>query len=220
MEFLDFIFPKTCLSCGKHGNYICLECLAKVRLSKPICPYCEKASIDGITHIKCQKKYGLNGLISVWEYEGVIRKAVLALKYRYATAIGDELVNYLTDKLKELILPNTSHLMPVPIYWYRQNVRGFNQSNLVGGAVAKTLNLKFVPDLLVRRKQTIPQVELSGVARRQNLKGVFVTNPGIEIPDSVLLFDDVFTTGSTLFEATKTLKHARVQKVWGLTIAR
>ncbi len=222
--FLDLLFPKICLSCGKGGIYICPDCLAKVRLVKSVCPYCEKASIDGVTHVKCRRKFGLDGLISIWEYEGVIRKAILALKYKYSLEVGSELssifVSYLHSSL--FTISNSSVLVPVPLHWYRENFRGFNQSGLIGRAVSDALGLEFVPDLLIKKKPTISQVELKGATRRSNLKGVFIVSPNILVSQypSIILFDDVFTTGSTLMEAAKVLKHAGVEKVWGLTIAR
>jgi predicted amidophosphoribosyltransferase len=69
-------------------------------------------------------------------------------------------------------------------------------------------------------QSTASQVELKGDERRQNLKGGFAPNPKIQLPDSIRLFDDVFTTGSTIREAAKVLKRAVVKKVWALTIAR
>jgi predicted amidophosphoribosyltransferase len=81
---------------------------------------------------------------------------------------------------------------------------------------------KFIPDLLIKNKSTASQVELKGDDRRQNLHGVFSLNPSyiLSTIPNILLFDDVFTTGSTLREAAKVLKRAGVEKVWGLTIAR
>ncbi len=222
MGLMDLVFPKTCLGCGKGGAYICSDCLAKVRLAKPICPYCEKASIDGITHSKCRRRFGLDGLISIWEYEGVIRKAILALKYKYATETVTELQSYTVTELSRKLLPSAYYLVPVPLYWYRQNTRGFNQSVEVGKFVAAKMGWKFISDFLIRKKSTTPQVQLKGDARRQNLKGVFSLNPNCLVPSaySLVLFDDVFTTGSTLKEAAKVLKRAGVEKVWGITIAR
>lgn len=222
MGLIDLIFPKTCLECHKEGSYFCQSCLANVRLAKPVCPICEKASIDGLTHVKCIKKFGLDGLTSIWEYEGVIRKAILALKYKYAFEVGRELCGKFAEYMhnSSFLIPNSSVLVPIPIYWHRENVRGFNQSNEVGRAIAAEFGWNFEPNLLIRTKPTIPQVELSGEARRKNLKGVFSLDSRFCIPDSVLLFDDVFTTGSTLKEACKVLKRGGVKKVWGLTIAR
>jgi predicted amidophosphoribosyltransferase len=113
-------------------------------------------------------------------------------------------------------------LVPIPLHWHKEHVRGFNQSIEVGKVVASGLNWKFVPDLLIKKEATISQAELGGDARRQNLKNVFVVNPNHTLNSkySVLIFDDVVTTGSTLVEACRVLKKAGVQIVWGLTIAR
>ena len=224
MGILDLIFPKVCLSCGKEGNYICENCLTKVKLLKLVCPYCEKASIDGFTHAKCKKKYGLDGLTSIWDYEGVIKKAILALKYKYATEVGKELSNlYIQELLTRSVLVKDGTLVPIPLYWHRENVRGFNQSAEIGKLIAQKLGWKFIPDLLIKNKSTTPQAGLSVEERKQNLKGVFSLNPSfslLDFPSSVVLFDDVFTTGSTLKEAAKVLKRHGVGKVWGMTIAR
>ena len=225
--FLDLLFPKTCLGCGRSGNYICPDCVVKVRLAQPICAYCERASIDGFTHVRCQKKLGLDGLISIWEYEGVIRKAILALKYKYATEIASLLNGLIVERLKNpdsrYILSDSICLIPIPLHWHRQNVRGFNQSAEVGKSISEAMNWKFLPDLLIKKQSTTSQTELSGDARRQNLHGVFSVNPNfsfLAFPSSIIVFDDVFTTGSTLREAAKVLKRVGVEKVWGLTIAR
>ena len=170
MGILDLVFPKTCLGCGKEGKYICLDCLSKVRLAKPICPYCEKASIDGFAHIKCAKKLGLDGLTSVWEYEGVIRKAILSLKYKYSTEVGKELTECFIHELVTRTVPvKAGDLIPIPLHWHRENTRGFNQSVEVGKTVASEMKWKFISDLLIKNKSTTSQVELKGDDRRQNL---------------------------------------------------
>lgn len=223
MSVLDLIFPKTCLGCGREGKYICEDCLSKVRLLKPACPYCEKASIDGFTHVKCRKKYGLDGLTAIWKYEGVTKKAILAVKFKYSTEVGKELsALYVGQLLKVGSLVKKGVLVPIPIYWHRENVRGFNQSEEIGKLVAREMGWGFVPDLLVKNKSTASQVELSVKERKENLQGVFSLSPNISISEcpSIVLFDDVFTTGSTLKEAAKVLRHAGVEKVWGMTIAR
>jgi competence protein ComFC len=222
MGILDLVFPKNCLGCGREGKYTCQNCIDKLLPAKPICPYCKHPSIDGATHINCQKKLGLDGLTSIWNYEGIVRKAILALKYKYATKIGSEISDYLISSLRSLVLPSVQYLTPIPIYWYRQNTRGFNQSVEIGKQVARAFDWRLIPDLLIKSKPTISQVELSGSARKQNLKNVFAVNSNYALNTlhSVLIFDDVFTTGSTMMEAAKVLKRAGVEKVWGLTIAR
>jgi ComF family protein len=223
MGIIDLVFPKICLGCGREGKYLCRVCIDEVPRAQAICPYCKHPSIDGATHVNCVKKYGLDGLTSVWQYEGAVRKAILALKYKYATEIGREISEYAINSLSGLVLPPVHNLTPVPIYWLRQNTRGFNQSIEVGGNIAEKMRLNFIPDLLIKKVPTIPQAGLSGKARRKNLRGSFALGPQnslFTVPDSVFLFDDVFTTGSTMFEAAKVLKRRGVKKVWGLTIAR
>lgn len=224
MGLLDLVFPKTCLGCGREGKYLCPICVDKMPRAQAICPYCKHPSIDGVTHVNCSKKLGIDGLTSVWEYEGSIRRAVLSLKYKYATEIGKEISEYMATSLASLILPPVHNLIPIPIYWLKENTRGFNQSVEVGGNIAENLRLKFIPNFLIKRVSTVPQAGLTGEERRKNLKGVFAVNPAYEALiqniDSVFLFDDVFTTGSTMFEATKVLKRGGIKKVWGLTIAR
>lgn len=220
MRLADLIFPKECIGCGREGRYLCPLCVDKTPRAQAICPCCKHPSIDGATHVNCRRKFGLDGLTSIWEYDGVIRKAVLALKYKYATEIGNELSEYIISSLGGLVMPSVHNLVPIPIYWHKENVRGFNQSIVLSGNIAENLRLIFMPNLLIKCVPTVPQAGLSGEKRRKNLKGSFVLNPKIRIPDSVFLFDDVLTTGSTLFEAAKVLKRGGVNKVWGLTIAR
>lgn len=225
MDILGLIFPKNCLNCKKEGGYICKNCLSKVKPATPVCSYCQKASIDGMTHFKCERKYGLDGLTSIWEYEGVVRKAILALKYKFAKEIGNELsalvVSEINFRNSVFIIPD-SILVPVPLHFFRENWRGFNQSELVGKKLAEALGWKLA-DLLIKKKATTSQAELKGKERVENVKGIFSINPhysSFSAPDSVILFDDVATTGSTLKEAAKVLKRAGAKKVWGLTIAR
>jgi competence protein ComFC len=225
MSLLDLLFPKTCLECKKDGGYVCKDCVSKVSLLTSVCPYCEKASIDGFTHAKCKKKYGLDGITSIWKYEGVVKKAVSTLKYKYATEIVREICGYLESELKKQSVLTGWHpvtLLPVPMFWYRENFRGFNQSAEIGKVIAHDMGWGFESNLLVRTKSVKPQAGLTVGERKKNLRGVFSldSNYLASSPSSLMLFDDVFTTGSTLHEACKVLKKAGVEKVWGITIAR
>lgn len=189
MSIIDFIFPKKCLECGKEGKYICWDCVKKVTPGGPN---------------------------SIWRYERVVRKAIIALKYKFAIEIADELISYIS------LPPSKQTLVPIPSHWYKQNLRGFNQSELLGKKLAVKMGWKFIPDLLIKKKSTPPQVGLRGLPRRQNLRGVFAVNSNIPISQypSILVFDDVVTTGSTIKEAIKVLLAAGAQEVRSLTIAR
>lgn len=202
MAILDLIFPKNCLECKVSGKYICSSCLKKVR----------------------KNGWNSNWVYSVWKYQGVIRKAILALKYKYSTDIAEELATHLSRVLKRGNIDlDEACLVPIPLHWYRYNFRGFNQSEEVGKLVAKKMGWNFVPDLLIRKKHTTPQAQLTGSARRQNLRGAFLLNPNYSLSTiryPLVIFDDVLTTGSTLLEASKVLREGGAKRILCLTIAK
>lgn len=200
MNVLDLIFPKKCLECGRSAKYLCSLCLKNVPPS-------------GWTN---RETY------SCFKYEGVIRKAIIALKYKFATDLVDELAGACVKRLDAAHFSLPATLVPVPLHWYRQNFRGFNQSAEIGKRIAAGLNWQFIPDLLIRQRPTTPQVQLKGSARRQNLRGAFFLDPNYNlftIPYPLVLFDDVVTTGSTLKEVFRTLKNGGAGRVFCLTVA-
>lgn len=226
MTIIDFLFPRKCLNCGKEDGYIGVNCLSQVSTVKPICPICERPSIDGMTHSGCKTPLGIDALTSIWVYEGVVRKAILALKYKYATEVAKDLSKVFIKSLlaTDYLLPAISVLVPIPMHWYRENYRGFNQSEEIGKIVAQDLGWKLTSDLLVKKKSTTPQTDLKARDRSKNIQGVFSPNPRYQpltiSHKQLILFDDVWTTGSTMKEAAKVLKRGGVERVWGLTIAR
>ncbi len=224
MGLFDLIFPDKCLNCGEEDGYIGKNCLAKITFPKPVCPVCLRPSIDGLTHSKCANPQSLDGLICLWKYEGVIRKAILALKYKFAFKIAEELGDLSAQKILTISHQSSAILIPVPLFKYRQNWRGFNQAEEIGKMIAEKMKWKFTPDLLIRNKNTVSQTELSKEKRGENVRGIFSINPKYQPLSikhhSLILFDDVWTTGSTLKEAGKVLKRKGFKKVWGLTLAR
>ncbi len=221
MALLDILFPISCLECGKAGKYLCSDCLSKVPKARLFCLECHKSSIDGATHSKCRKKRSVDFAYSPWDYGGVVRKAILKLKYNFAYKIAEELAEKFVGEIKKLpILPKDSVLVPVPLYRSRKNWRGFNQAEEMGKIIAEKMGWKYESDVLVRNKKTTPQTELKGKERSTNLLGAFACDTKYVIHNtSYILFDDVLTTGSTLKECCKVLKCKGIKTVWGLTIA-
>lgn len=201
MGIFDIIFPKKCLECGKEGRYICNNCLKKVR-----------------------RGYIYQNRLSTFRYEGVIRKAITALKYKYSTEIAEELSDICLKEVKKIRnLKGVKYtLVPIPLHWHKKNIRGFNQSESIGRLLAKGMDWNFRPDILIKTLATKPQVGLVSSQRSENLKGSFQTNReflknGENL--NVILFDDVLTTGSTLREASKVLGEIGIKGTFWLTIA-
>ena len=220
MGFLDFLFPKKCFGCGRGGIYVCVNCLSKTKTPKTFCPVCRRPSISGLTHSSCTKPSVLSGLITLFSYEGVVKKAIGQLKYNFVEDCAEELAGLCALKLKDLHQAKDVILVPVPLHKTRERWRGFNQASSVGENIAALMDWKFVPDLLERTSKTKPQVGLEKKLRKYNVKGVFKLNPKYKLKSSnFVLFDDVWTTGSTMKEACKVLKRNGAKSVWGITIA-
>lgn len=221
---LDTIFPRQCLSCGKLEKYICNSCAkSEIEYFDPpaggqVCPYCERPSPHGLTHPRCEKVGGLDGLFVLAHYRGIIPKAIREIKYQGYFAIAGEFADLIVDKYHNNF--EFQYLVPVPLSKDRQRLRGFNQAE----KLAKALALKPVVNLLVRSRDTRPQFDLKYDDRKKNLKDAFTLNPNLKTldlkPYSFCLIDDVATTGTTLSECAKVLKKAGSKKVYGITIAR
>lgn len=224
---LNFLFPRRCVNCGKIGKYICPKCFSIIQIiEKEVCPVCERPAIGGATHPGCKTKYSLDGLTSLFVYDGPIKKAVKELKYRFVTDLANELVALINlpkgSTLYKVEPYKKAILTAVPLHWWRLNWRGFNQAELLGKMIAGKLGIKFISNMLMRKRATKPQVELKGKERQENIANVFAVSPNILISKypSILLFDDVWTTGATLRTCGAVLKRAGAKMVWGVTLAR
>lgn len=227
---LDFIYPKHCAGCNKVGTYFCPDCIKRIYQADLVCPFCEKRSIGGLVHPVCIRKYGLDGLWSLGIYQNPLKKAIQKLKYQKVSDLASTLVDITVEywiKHQPLVLDQIIKdrgknwiITPVPLFWKRSNWRGFNQSALLSQLLSKKLGLKYV-EALKRVKNTKSQVGLESGERKTNIKNAFVLNPEIKITDkTILLIDDVWTTGSTLKECCFILKRAGAKKVWAITLAR
>jgi ComF family protein len=228
MGFLDWLFPRKCVGCGKGGGYFCGQCLNTLSLiSENICPECSQGSIDGRTHPRCKKKYSLEGLTSVFKFKGIIGGAISKLKYRFVWDLADDLVEGVLSFLGEarvfgdFVLKENPLLVPVPLFGGRKRWRGFNQAELLGKMVAKNLGIDYDDGLLLRTRQTKPQAMLQKKMRLENVRRAFALRTGRQISrKSLIVFDDVWTSGATMRECGKVLKRGGAGRVWGLTIAR
>lgn len=218
---LDFFFPRRCLGCDTWGAYFCPQCLKRIKPFKnQICPVCQKLSLTGKTHPGCQTEFSLDGLVAIFPYKREIKRAIIKLKYKLVTDLAKELVEI---SALNLCFPLKGRLtmVPIPLHPRRERERGFNQATFLGKLLTKKQDWEMEDKLLKRAVYTLPQVSLKGRQREANMKGVFKLNQNLKAKNSSLIaFDDVWTTGSTLKEAGKVLKKEGFKKVWGLTIAR
>jgi competence protein ComFC len=230
MSFLDLLFPKRCIGCGRIGTYFCTICIQTIRpilQSETICPVCEKPAIAGMTHPRCRTKYTIDGLTSFFHYRGIVRQAIKDLKYRFVFDLASEFINLIRPQ-SLLTIQQYNHvpMIPIPLHPARYRWRGFNQAEKMGTVFCERLAIPMQTDILRRTRQTVPQVAMKDKKHRiANTQGVFQINNDSKIVNrtsqiGILLFDDVFTTGATLREAAQVLKHNGYRYVWGVTMAR
>lgn len=218
MNILDFLFPKRCVACGRIGNYFCDSCRVKIRPisdTERVCPMCGRLAFCGVTHPNCRTRYGIDGLTSFFHYDGPVRKAIKALKYRYVSDLAEEFVGL--TQIPEQV-GNDSILVPIPLHGTRYRQRGFNQAEVLGRAVAQRLHIPVRTDILRRTRATPPQAEIKRRQERlDNMKSSFASKP---VFGNIILFDDVCTTGATLRNAASALKRAGAHHIWAMTVAR
>ncbi len=224
----EILFPVFCIECGEEGEWWCKQCFENSFISVVLrCPGCGKTN-HGETCQVCRSSVFLDGTIALMEYAETkpAGKLIKNFKYKFAhdTRPAWEMI---ADKcIPKIILPDNGVITPVPLYPRRERERGFNQSDILAGIFFDKIK-KYFPErkyeinnkILRRTRATNQQAKLSREERERNVSGAFCVKNKI-VPYSVILVDDIFTTGATLNECAKELKQNGVKKVWALTLAR
>jgi len=218
---LDLLFPPRCCGCNEIGERWCQICLSQVKkLSPPFCRICGiEIQSTGICE-KCLHDAPRLTALRSWAAFGVmIRKGIHQLKYNRNVALGDTFSQYLVQ-----VLQGTNWkidlITPVPLGVARFKERGYNQSSLLARPIAQRLQITYEPKIILRNRETKSQTELNFQERKINVAGAFQSDPEFVNGKSVLVVDDVATSGSTLEACADSLFRAGANKVYGLTLAR
>lgn len=213
-KILEYIYPPTCGVCGKIcKEYICNKCRIKLR----------KYEIKNNHIIKIgNKEKHFDELLCIFKYEDIIRDILIKYKFQNKP--------YLYKTFSKIILKNQKTcgflekydiIIPVPISKKRKHERGYNQTQLVAKEITKILNIKLGNNILIKTIDTRAQSGLSKKDRATNVKDVFrILNYEVIKDMKILIFDDIYTTGSTANECARVLKEAGAEKVGILTIAK
>ena len=217
---LDLLFPITCVGCGESGKLICDTCLASLpRLERP---YCSRCAGPGAVSI-CQRCYSgpphFDGIRAPYLMEGVIREAIHSFKYRNVFAAKRELASLLAEYVEAHPLPGNV-IVPVPLHPRRLRSRGYNQAALLCRELGKMIGLPVNESLLVRSLDTHPQARSASRQERQQNVSLSFRSAGDSRGLSIILVDDVVTTGATMSACAKVLKAGGAEAVWGLALAR
>ena len=224
---LNLLYPRRCPLCdavlpwGKNG--LCEECKANIRyISDNYCFKCGKA-MTGVEEEFCDdcKKYNhsFRKGRALFEYD-VVRESIYRYKYNkraeYAEFYAKEIVEKLGDEIRGY---KAQALVPIPLYRWKEKKRGYNQANLIAVEMSKLLNIPVYSDLIVRSKNTTPLKNLNRDDRQNNLKKAFKMKVNVVKLNTIILIDDIYTTGSTIDEVAKEFLEVGVQKIYFITVA-
>ena len=207
---LDLLFPPRCVTCGRGGHWFCPECVAKIEPAPPWDARLEP----------------LAGLWVAGLYDDPLRLAIQALKYQQQRQVAGPLGHLLAATYRQQMRGIEGlcfdAVLPVPLHPRRQAERGYNQSALLARRLGQAVALPVREDVLRRARHTPPQVGLDRARRQANVAGAFACPPDHPalVGKTLLLIDDVCTTGITLIACAEALRDAGASEVWALTVAR
>lgn len=189
---------------------------------KSACPFCHKLGSDR-TCVQCKFQTFLDGLSAYLPYGNpVVRGAISFWKYDGDKSVEPILKQWLLQSIDRIRPPFEDFVVAhVPVHHLRCRARGFDQAQVIAEWVGEMYQAPCI-NVLIRQYKTLSQAKTFHTERRVGeLDGIFSLHPLIkEIPNRILLCDDVFTSGATMDAAAKCLKEAGVKEVWGFVIAR
>lgn len=215
---LDLLFPITCYFCHRPGLNLCSDCEGKYFkiFSKSKCHICHgQLRVPGIyVHRLCLKRSALDGLFASYILNDRLKKYIGQIKYGFYRTMSEPLKLTIRQTLSNRAF-SYDLITYVPLFFKRQRWRGFNQAE----DIARTIDFKAVP-LLNRVRSTKTQSLLNKKRRKENMEKSFqVINKDLVKNKSILICDDVYTTGSTLNACGFALKEAGASKIYGYVLA-
>ncbi len=212
----ELIFPDNCLLCrqflnSRHQRQLCPSCLGTLSFNPT--PFSRQSS---------QEALAFEMAWSACLYNEPAQRLLHAFKYNGKTALSKTFVGLMIDFIDKHYLPIQQFdlMMPIPLHAVRLRERGYNQSALLSVILAKHYGLVHTQGILIRQKATQTQTELGAKQRWTNMEAAFrIQNPTDIKGKSIVLVDDLYTTGATLHSAAETLKSAGAAKVAVLTFS-
>ena len=224
---LDLVYPRRCPVCDKavkpFGSLICEECTKKIKYVKaPYCQKCGKELRDKrafFCHDCAHKEHKYDRGMALFSYPSVA-DSIYRFKYQgrqeYAAYYAQRMARVLGEKILSL---HPDALVPVPIHSSKKAVRGYNQAEVLAKELGRILNIPVETKLIKRVRKTVPMKELSVGERQNNLKKAFkICHNDVKLI-TVVIIDDIYTTGSTIDAMACELRQAGIKHIYFATLA-
>ncbi len=230
---LNLLYPKECVHCGRALDYrnvdfLCPGCLQYIFwIRGPVCSVCGLPFRGELSHPQecpsCkEEKPAFHRARSVFRMAEAGRSLLLRYKYERQTYLSPPAARWLKEGGEEFYnWGDYDLILPVPLHHRKVRERGFNQSELLAAGLSRLTGVPLAKKKFVRARYTGTQTRLNLKERQENIKGAFrVKDRRYFWEKSLLLIDDVFTTGATVNECARALLKAHVRSVDVLTLAR
>lgn len=223
-QILDFFYPRSCVICKKVGGFLCEDCIPLLReVPGSFCSICGTPFVSMVKPHPCAKcvkerpHYDKHRSVFVFGEES--QKLIHLFKYHSQFWLKKVFVSYF-EKIKGEF-SEVDCIIPVPLHGTQLRKRGFNQSLHIAKLWGSLLSKPVQKNALVRKRMTRSQTGLTRSDRQKNIRGAFDTRSGFRFlkNKTVMLVDDVHTTGVTLNESAKVLKEAGARKVLAFSVA-
>lgn len=221
---LNLLFPKFCEGCNKPGAKICINCAEKINvLEHQECLMCGHPSIEGLTHKICKISYAPVQTFSMFKYSGIIRSLIRKGKYKGVFKSYLPIIELFNSKTPFFESFNNCVLIPIPISKKRLQQRGYNQCEKICKYLEDFIPQSETVDALKRTKETKSQYSLKREERMANIKDAFEIDK--KLTDliknkTIIIVDDISTTGATLREACKEVYKAEPKQIYCLTLSK
>lgn len=207
---MEVIYPSHCLNCGKKEEIFCQDCVSKTPRNKKMIE---------------------NNICALFNYQNpLVKKLIWSLKYYHHQKLGQRLGEILYEEFIEEMADIKSYLIgqpviiiPTPLSKRRTNFRGYNQAEEIalGFCKNKSTDLILINNVVFKKTETLPQAKINNRKKRlKNISGAFdLKNEYLIKGKTIIIIDDVTTTGGTILEIMKILKRSGAQRVFGFAIA-
>lgn len=215
-KIINIIYPPNCIFCRQILSYdaepqICSSCYSALPFVKEELLVTTQEDIN----------HYCDGAVSVFEYTGVVKESLIRFKFYNEPGYYRTYAGLIAEKLTRIVdIGQYNMVISVPLHKHKELSRGYNQAYLISKELGRKLKLPERSGLIKRSRYTEAQSLLDKEKRSQNVKGAFtVISPDKIAGKSILLVDDILTTGSTLEECSRVLRNAGAVKITAVVVA-